>query len=208
LFHDGETNKTNKTNSKNTPPSPTENNGQKQVQNDQDGGGPKPVGSVGSVGFDAMKQTTTPPQNGKAGVGYNILSNSLILELAKRGGKTYVKCKDHMTDADGKERWFCKDDGEWEMHLQRQHNAENKEVGSANFKAAEVDVGSSHVELTLDIFKKLCGPENKGATEAEALAELKKTGIEEPEGAKLIASLERNGQIYESSPGRFSVTKS
>jgi DNA replicative helicase MCM subunit Mcm2 (Cdc46/Mcm family) len=113
-----------------------------------------------------------------------------------------------MTDADGKERWFCKDDGEWEMHVQRQHNGEAKEVGSANFKAAEVDMGSSQAEIALDTFRKLCGPENKGATEAEALAELKKAGIEEPEGAKLIESLKRNGQIYESSPGRFSVTKS
>ena len=198
LFHDAKTDKPDRTDSKNTPPSPTENSGQKQAQNYQDGGGPKPVGFVGSVGFDAMKQNPTPPQNGKTGVGYNILSNSLILELTKRGGKTYVKCKDHMTDADGKERWFCKDDGEWEVHLQRQHSAEPKEV----------DVGSSQAEIALDIFRKLCGPDNKGATEAEALAELKKAGIEEPEGAKLIESLQRNGQIYESSPGRFSVTKS
>ena len=135
-----------------------------------------------------MKQNPTPPQNGKAGVGYNILSNSLIFGLTTRDGKTYVKCKDHLTDAEGKERWFCKDDGEWEVHLQRQHSAE------------------TGLETVLGIFKKLCGPENKGATEAEALAELKKTGIEEPEGAKLIASLQNNGLIYERAPGRFSLT--
>ena len=122
--------------------------------------------------------------------GIQNLDKTLISEMVQKDGKTYVRCKDHMTDAEGKERWFCKDDGEWEAHLQRQHGAE------------------TGLETVLDIFKKLCGPDNKGATEAEALAELKKTGIEEPEGVKLIASLKRNGQIYESSPGRFSVTKS
>ena len=118
------------------------------------------------------------------------LDAKLIAELKAIDGKTYVRCKDHLLDDQGKERWFNKDDGEWEVHLQRQHGAE------------------TGLETVLDIFKKLCGPDNKGATEAEALAELKKTGIEEPEGAKLIESLQRNGQIYESSPGRFSVTKS
>ncbi|MDG7038771.1 MAG: hypothetical protein JRN37_06420 [Nitrososphaerota archaeon] len=138
--------------------------------------------SLGSGGSGGSGGIPTLPKNGHFG--------DLISELTTRGGKTYVRCKDHMTDADGKERWFNKDDGEWEAHLQRQHGAE------------------TGLETVLDIFKKLCGPENKGATEAEALAELKKANIEEPEGAKLIESLKRNGQIYESSPGRFSVTKS
>ena len=66
--------------------------------------------------------------------------------------------------------------------------------------------GGEHTQLerTLDAFRKLCGPENKGATEAEALAELRKAGIKEPEN--MVASLLRNGQIYERSPGRFSLT--
>ena len=136
------------------------------------------------------------------------LGKMLISEMIQKDGKTYVRCKDHMTDADGKERWFCRDDGEWEMHLQRQHGGEAKEVSSANFKAAEgmANIGRSQAEIVLDIFRKLCGPENGEVSEQEVMAELKKTGIEEHEGVKLIASLQRNGQIYERSPGRFSLT--
>lgn len=114
--------------------------------------------------------------------------DDLVSELAKRDGKIYVRCKDHMTDDQGKERWFCKDDGEWEMHLQRGHGLESK------------------AEMVLDIFRKLCGPENKEVTVQEVMAEMKKAGIEEAEGATLIASLENSGKIYERSPGRFSLT--
>ena len=154
-------------------------------------------GSGGSTEVDAGQKTINETENSSGGSGgscgistlpKNGHFDDLVSELTKRDGKIYVKCKDHRVDSDGHERWFCKDDGEWEMHLQRQHGLETK------------------AEAVLDIFRKLCGPENKEVTVQEVMAELKKAGIEEPEGATLIASLQNNGQIYERSPGRFSLT--
>jgi putative DNA primase/helicase len=52
------------------------------------------------------------------------LFDGLITETEKRDGKTYVRCKDHLVDDQGNERWLCKDDGEWEIHLERQHGTE------------------------------------------------------------------------------------
>ncbi len=90
-------------------------------------------GSAGSAGSTKVEvgqkkvDETSPGSAGSAGSAGipTLLKNGhfddLIKEMTAKDGKIYVRCKDHMTDADGKERWFCKDDGEWEMHVQRQH---------------------------------------------------------------------------------------
>ena len=64
----------------------------------------------------------------------------------------------------------------------------------------------TQLETVLDVFRRMCGPENRGVEEKSVLDELVKSGMELDQATKLVMSLVRNGQVYERSPGRFSLT--
>ena len=64
----------------------------------------------------------------------------------------------------------------------------------------------TQLETVLAVFKMMCGPENGEVEEQSVLNELAKLGLEPHQATKLVMSLIRNGQVYERSPGRFSLT--
>ncbi len=90
-----------------------------------------------------------------------------------------------------------------------------QEVGM-DVRTKKIDIGGvlqgkpaserTQMEKVIAIFKRLCGPENKEVAERSVLDELAKVDIDANEGTRLIQSLQRNGQIYERSPGKYSLT--
>ncbi|MDG7035633.1 MAG: hypothetical protein JRM78_05380, partial [Nitrososphaerota archaeon] len=119
--------------------------------------------------------------------GIQNLDKTLISEMVQKDGKTYVRCKDHLADQTGNELWFRKDDGGWLRHVQEAHP--NKQ---------------SMLDKVLEVLRQMCSV-NKEVTENEIIEELAKSGIGKDDALRAIQSLLRNGQIFESSPGHYSL---